>query len=686
MHGSMRALALAMATVGAAGVPAAAVAAGTDAPAPHAAITSVFGGDTMDGQPIRCVAQPGGVRVCHGDESGPGSADLRFKSFDGAPLDVYLTLPKAPASGTDGGYPLVVQSHGWGDPTTGPGDTQYGGPTALQWAADGYVVLQFDARGWGDSCGSAASRLVDATSCASGYVHLDDYRYEARDVQDAVSLLVDAGVVDPQRIGVTGESYGAGVSLALATLKDRVMNADGSLVPWTSPHGTPLHITAAAPFATWSDLVYALAPNGRTLDSQVTSATADLSTLGVEKLSIVSGLYLVGSLSAYYGPPATDPQADLPLWYSLLSAGEPYDTALDQSMVQTIAQFHSPYYLLDGAFGTAREAPAPLLIANGFTDDVFPADEALRYYDLERSLYPDDPISLFLADIGHQRAQNKAAESLLRLQRIQQFFDHYVKGTGPQPVLGVTAFTQTCPSTAPSGGPYWADTWADLHPGEVDYTSAAAQTVLSTGGNPVVSKDFDPVAGGLACTTAPASTPPPGVAAYRLPAAVGAGYTLLGSPTVTADLGVTGTFPYVAARLLDVDPATNTETLVARGLYRIDPNAPNGPQTIPLHPAAWHFAAGHVPTLELLGQDTPYARPSNGVFAISVSNLQLRLPIHETSAPTAGTAPAHPSAPSTAAATGDLAFTGLSTWVPVTALALVAAGAAGLTRRRARHR
>jgi hypothetical protein len=114
-----------------------------------------------------------------------------------------------------------------------------------------------------------------------------------------------------------------------------------------------------------------------------------------------------------------------------------------------------------------------------------------------------------------------------------------------------------------------------------------------------------------------------------LPAATSSGYTLLGSPTVVADLNVTGKFAYVAARLLDVNTATNTETLVARGIYRIDSNAPDGLQVFQLHPGAWHFAVGHVPKLELLGQDSRYVRPSNGVFSIAVSNLQLRLPVHE---------------------------------------------------------
>lgn len=80
------------------------------------AVTGVLAGHTMNGEPIPCVAQSGGVRVCHGDESGSAATDLRLKSFDGTPLEVYVTLPPAPASGADGDYPLVVQSHGWGDP------------------------------------------------------------------------------------------------------------------------------------------------------------------------------------------------------------------------------------------------------------------------------------------------------------------------------------------------------------------------------------------------------------------------------------------------------------------------------------------------------------------------------------------------------------------------------------------
>jgi len=210
-------------------------------------------------------------------------------------------------------------------------------------------------------------------------------------------------------------------------------------------------------------------------------------------------------------------------------------------------------------------------------------------------------------------------------QRRFEWMDRYVKGDAAvTPLRGVAALTQTCPATAPSGGPFTAATWRALHPGEVRLRSAATQAVLSAAGDPTVAATIDPIAGQGACATTSAADEA-GTANYRLPAATGAGYTLLGSPTVVADLAVTGSFPALAERLWDVGP-DGRQTLVARGLYR---PAGDGRVVFQLHPGAWHFAAGHVAKLQLLARDAPYARPSNGTFAIAVSNLDLRLPVHE---------------------------------------------------------
>ena len=87
--------------------------------------------------------------------------------------------------------------------------------------------------------------LPAARRCDNGYIHLMDDRYEISDAQFFAGELADEGLADGQRVGAVGGSYGGGLSLQLATLKDRVMMPDGSLVPWTSPvNGIPMRIAA----------------------------------------------------------------------------------------------------------------------------------------------------------------------------------------------------------------------------------------------------------------------------------------------------------------------------------------------------------------------------------------------------------------------------------------------------------
>ena len=89
-----------------------------------------------------------------------------------------------------------------------------------------------------------------------------------RDTQYFAGLLADelsddgTPLVDPAKIGVTGVSYGGGQSTMLASLRNRVVDLDGSTSPWTSPAGKPMQIAAAAPYWAWTDLAYALLPNG----------------------------------------------------------------------------------------------------------------------------------------------------------------------------------------------------------------------------------------------------------------------------------------------------------------------------------------------------------------------------------------------------------------------------------------
>jgi predicted acyl esterase len=568
----------------------------TAVPSARAISPPLFGGD------VGCATQAanGNVRLCAGDTT----------TWDGmTKIDVNVVLPPQPGSGEDGPYPLIGLFHGWGGHKIGLED-----PRVQQWAEAGYAVFSMSDRGWGNSCGSGDPDRP-TLACLQGYNHLMDDRYEVRDAQYLISVLADEGVAEPKKIGATGVSYGGGMSMALAALRNRTMLPDGTLVPWESPGGKEMELAAAVPQWPWSDLAYSLMPNGSTLDTATDSpylGPAGDAKIGVEKLSYVSGLYGLGLAMSNYS--ATDTEANLTGWYTLINAGEPYDSnPLAAEIVEQITTYHSSYYI------DRSQPPAPLLIQNGWNDDLFPVDEAVRFYNRTRAEYPGDPISLFLMDDGHARSQNKPADEALFLQRLNAWFDHYLKGTGPAPISSAEALTTVC--GGPSEGPYKADSWHDLSAGEVQLNDTAPQTITPGAGNPSIGQTFDPIAGSGACATAPGSDQA-GVANYHLVVPSG-GFTLLGSPTIEADLATTNEDSELAARLLDVLP-NGEERLVARGLLR--PGS-GGHIVFQLHPQGYRFAGGDTVKLELLPSDAPYARPSNAQAPITVSNLQLRLPV-----------------------------------------------------------
>jgi len=202
------------------------------------------------------------------------------------------------ASGSDNDYPLIIVGHGYGGSKIGFGTS--GGTAGLRrFTSRGYAVFSMTDRGFHESCGSPASITAGGSACDNGYIHLMDNRYEVRDAQFFAGELADGGLVDGQKIGAIGGSYGGGLSMQLAALKDRTMMPDGSLVAWTSPvNHLAMRIAAAAPDVPWSDLAYSLTPNGGTLD-YVADSTYTGRT-GIEKLSFQTGLYLSGSTAGRY--------------------------------------------------------------------------------------------------------------------------------------------------------------------------------------------------------------------------------------------------------------------------------------------------------------------------------------------------------------------------------------------------
>lgn len=578
-------------------------------------------------------AQPLGLRDC-GKAEGTYQCSGLVKTWDGVPLDTTVTLPSAHRRN----LPLVVEIHGFGNSKyeyLDPRSTAYT-DNAFAWARDGYAVLTYTARGLWGSCGTPESRLANPVDCADGYIHLADVRYEVRDTQTLIGRLVDEGVADRRRIGVTGDSYGGGQSFMLAALRDRVMLPGGKLVRWRSPNGTPLRIAAAAPVIPWTDLIAAAAPNGSTRANGITPRHASVSPVGVEKASFVNAIFaaaqtatgpgqpigepfIPGRPMGFLSPPGTDPEADVTSWVKRTDQGEPYEGEEVEFILDQLRNYHSAYYI------DASRRPPPLFVGSGFTDDLFPVDEALRFANRTRHRYPNAPISLLFGDLGHQRASNKPRERNRLLNAIHGWFDHYLRGRRGHPREGVTAYVDTCPRSAPSLGPFHARTFAGLSDRAIRFAAGRPQTVMSTGGDPSVGAALDPAAGGGNACVSVSSRPEPGTATYDLRKRRHAS-TVIGAPGIRARLSVGGASPanaQIAARLWDVSRDGSQQRLVARGTYR--PH--DGRNTWQLHPTAWRFKKGHTPRLQLLGSDAPYARPSNGEFQVDVKRLRLRLPV-----------------------------------------------------------
>jgi pimeloyl-ACP methyl ester carboxylesterase len=536
----------------------------------------------------------------------PSATDAdRVPSWDGVPIDVDVTLP---ATG-DGPFPTIVMLHGYGGSKTAFERPSAASPYSnLYYASRGYAVVTTSARGFGRSCGVRDSRTSPA--CDRGWLHLADHRYEARDTQHLLGLLVDQGVTRSDAIGVTGVSYGGIQTLNLARLRNRVRLEDGSFMPWTSPNGTPLSVRAG--YARWSasDLTYALQPNGRFLDFRTPKPNQSIRPGGVMKKSYNDVLYSSGNASGFYAPQGSPFGSDITTWKALADRGEPArGDAL--AVGRELTGFHS-------WAGLSGPSPA-LLVQNGWTDDLFPAPEALRVYRTFTAA-PGARISLQLGDLGHPRGQNKEAADRAMLAQADNFFDAYLKRAGSPPRHGsVLAFTQTCPAAAAPGGPIRAENWERLHPRSVLMRRARSQVVRSGGGNEATARAIDPI-GGAACNEVPARRARGTAIVQRR---IARPFTLLGMPTVEARVRTKGRGGFLAARLWDVH--RGRQVLVSRGVYRLRDNQ-RGDVLFQLFGNGWRFRRGHVAKLELVGNDPQFLRTSNFRFSVTVSRTRVDLP------------------------------------------------------------
>ncbi|MFT4049637.1 MAG: CocE/NonD family hydrolase C-terminal non-catalytic domain-containing protein [Solirubrobacterales bacterium] len=633
------------------------------APAANAATPSVSELFQSEDTPLAC-AQDGAYTYCGSNNKNTATT---VPSFDGTPIDTVVGLPTSSALNVGGaGLPVIGYFHGWG----GNKVDLKNDAVAQALLGAGFAVISVTDRGWGNSCGGPSVPLgasVKTAPCAKGYIHLMSNAYEVRDAQTIIGKLADdvddsdAPIINPIKVGATGGSYGGAISEALAMLRNRVQMTDGSYDAWESPDGKTMAIAGATPQYTWSDLAASLAPNGSTLDYAIDNpyqGPNDDRRTGVTKQQWVFNLYASGLQAGYYSPspphPAADPTSNIFYWNSLLNTGGPYDgNSAVESMLEEITTNHSSYYI---PIDNASQKPAPMLISGSWNDDLFPFNEALRLYNKVQADAPSVDVSVWGIDIGHTpRANNdsasRAADAAALVQtQVEFFIRHLVNPAYPYTLTqfkehgGAVATSSKCGTGASNqkrvaGTLSFADNWAEFTTkGEVDINGDDSQTIEpnTSPNSPFQTGTTTGIdgSGTDVCDYDQRTDDTEGAAVYKSDPAGGSGYTIIGSPSVTATFDVKGANDQIVSRLYDYDPSgVGHQRLIARGVYR-PTGVGAGPttQTFQLFPQNYTVEAGHTLKLELLSADMPFAQISKNTHQqpIEVSNLKLQVPVNNT--------------------------------------------------------
>jgi ABC-2 type transport system ATP-binding protein len=542
---------------------------------------------------LHCRTEPR-VKICEG----------KVASYDGTLLDTTLTLPAKPAPRQ--GRPLVVFLHGLlADKNEYLSSTVDGAGSykTIHWnnrwfALRGYAVVNYSARGHGAS---------------GGQINLASKSVEVRDARTLVGDIVDARTlagVDGTRVAVLGSSYGGGQAWLLMTTRPA-----GSTLPfgdWRSPAGRLVRLVGLVPQYTWTDLVQSLVPNGRQSSRGVVDPKAANSPLGVAKITLIDGfLASAGSRlpQEAYG------------WLARTTAGEPYegDPSVDAAK-RALSEDRSAYFQDDyfRALAGGRQRALPVLAAQGVTDPIFSALEAVRMYRRLRAVRPGYPMGMWFGDFEHLTALAKERELRAFHDLGSVFLARVFRRPRARPPLDVRMAVTDC-DPARFGPVLRAATWDGLAKRRVVLSLTGSQATTSASSGPADDPVVLSTTRGRGCIT----TSEPIADGWSVP--ISTPLTLAGMPRLHFSFSSAAPDLTFTPRLWDV-AADGTKTLVTRGAWR---SLAVGGESVDteLFGAAWTFAAGHALLLEIPQSDATYFRPDNFASGAVVSDVRLELPV-----------------------------------------------------------
>src|SRR4051794_23601794 len=532
----------------------------------------------------------GDQQICSGD----------VQSFDGSKLDVDLTLPHRD-TGTS--HPLIVMLHGFGNDKREweSLDDEADGADKAQWnshwfARHGYYVLTYTARGFRDDGPSAAyepptpSDPTGSVDVPNGTIHIKSRDYEIRDTQWLAALTAATFPdLDRTRIAVTGGSYGGGESWMQA-----------AQARWSFPHEQDptlpvLDLQVAIPKYPWTDLAYALAPNGhgggpsrRDLyeSSQAIQSSdegggtpATGNPLGAPKESYIAGLYGLGTEKGVFDegtdvPPPENENGpeNITAWNTRIAGtGDPYpdgDPVLQQA-ARGLTELRSAYYQDELWPRQPADREVAVFSIQGWTDDLFEAVESFRMFKYLKRLDPLWPVGVAVADVGHSRAQNRPATWRRLNNQAWQFLQSNITGSHRQQTT-VTSEPTVCTRANTPTQELTATTPEGLSAGTLDVAFDRPGSLTSESGlldpngpatEPVVGGTIEP---GERCRTSDG----PAVGGYTaVSQPLGNTRTYVGLGWVEVPYTFEGETGQLDARVWDVAP-DGTTLLMTRGTYR----------------------------------------------------------------------------------------------------------------------
>jgi ABC-2 type transport system ATP-binding protein len=308
----------------------------------------------LGGLPVAAVIA--GALVC---APAANAEDVTITSFDGTKIAAHWFVGKG--VDTRAPAPTILEGPGWSQP--GDADSQsgagvgpiFGVPGISTFVSNGYNVLTWDPRGFGQS---------------GGTVEIDDPRYEGRDVQALIdwvakqpqaqldrscsttktkakrraknrkrrskSRVTCATSPDDPTLGMAGASYGGGIQLVSAALDKR--------------------IDAIEPTIAWHSLLTSLFPDGN---------------IKFGWGSLLIGLGVEGTLPGGLNSPATAAGRQDPHFYSVLANGVATGTTTQDDLNWMAA--HGPGDLVE-------KVHVPTLLMQGTVDTLFPLDEGVTNF------------------------------------------------------------------------------------------------------------------------------------------------------------------------------------------------------------------------------------------------------------------------------------------------------------------